>query len=118
MAIPNTLVVECLNCKVSKYCPNNGSSPLFHGGKKILCRLIGGYGRKPVDMSILSEESKKLAINNGGCLTIAEVPISDECSGLMTYQIVKIFAPPVLHARETINPDQLRVLTLKNQCER
>lgn len=118
MSMPNILVMECLNCKVSEHCSSRGSSPLMFKGAKVLCRLIGGYGKKPVDLSILSEESKKLVSEYRECLTIAEVPIIDECSGMMTYQIVKIFAPPVLHGRETVPADQMKALILKNQVER
>jgi len=119
MSLPHILSVECVNCRVSSHCPKSGSSPLvLPSGQMMLCRLIGGYGKKPVDPGVLSEESKKLAVEHGPCLTIAEVPIIDECSGLETYQITKIFSPPVLHERETLNDDQMRMMMIKNQCER
>lgn len=66
------------------------------------CRLVNGYGRTPVDSSILSEESLKIAQNQGPCLTIAEVPSFDE-EGDFFYEITKIFSPPILHERETVN---------------
>jgi hypothetical protein len=91
--------MECKNCLVAKYCPKNGSSPQrLENGKDITCRLVGGYGKKPVDKEILSEESKELVANNGKCLTIAEVP--DVFRNDVVYNVVKVFSPPVLHERE------------------
>lgn len=116
MSIPNSLTVECKSCRISKYCPRCGSSPLrLPSGKMGVCRLVGGYGKKSVDISVLSKESKELFDKNGPCLTIAEIPTLDECSGLMTYQVTKIFAPPILHEREIVNEAQMKALEVKNQ---
>lgn len=83
-------------------CPEKGASPLNQGKNRVLCRLVGGYGRTPVDESILSEESKQTVSQNGPCLTIAEVPKTDE-SGRTVFKVVKIFSPPVLHEREQVS---------------
>ena len=102
MALPNVLQVACSSCKVASTCPANGSSPLVRGGKPVaLCHLVGGYGRTPVDKAILSAESLARAAKDGECLTVAEVPRYDDASGRVYYETVKIFAPPVLHSRET-----------------
>ncbi len=98
----NHLEIKCKDCKVSSSCPEKGSSPLNHGKNQILCRLVGGYGRTPVDESILSEESKQIVNQNGPCLTIVEVPKIDE-SGRTVFKVVKIFSQPVLHEREQID---------------
>jgi hypothetical protein len=119
MSLPNILLMECSKCRVAASCPKKGSSPLkLPSGQEMTCRLVGGYGRNPVDQSILSEDSKKLSKEHGPCLTIAEVPILDECSGLAVYQITKIFAPPVLHEREVFSEDQMKAMLIKNQCAR
>jgi hypothetical protein len=97
------LEVTCDKCKVSEFCPKSGSSPLMTPDKQIFkCKLIGGYGRVPLDMRILSEQSKKLVEKNGPCLTIAEIPEYDEPSGEVFYKVTKIFNPPILHEREKI----------------
>lgn len=95
--------MECSKCRVASFCPKKGSSPLQLGdNKRALCSLVGGYGRAPVDPSILSDESRAISAANGPCLTLAEVPELDEGSGEVIYSLVKIFSPPILHERETI----------------
>ncbi len=93
------LEMTCERCAVAQACPKNGSSPLFlPGAKRVHCRILGGFGKQPVDLSILSEKSKALVEKNGPCLTIAEVPrLEDE---LVTYETVKIFSQPVVSDRE------------------
>ena len=98
------LDIECSKCAVSNYCTKKGSSPAYlSNGRKVLCRLVGGYGREPVDKTILSEESKKLANENGPCLTIAEVPVI--VGNDVFFELEKIFAPAVTHNRETTTLD-------------
>lgn len=100
MPQPNRLEVTCQSCKVASFCPSKGSSPLLRAGKLVArCRLVGGYGRVPVRPEALSQESLEVAQQNGMCLTIAEVP-SLLGDGRVTYDTVKIFAPPSLHPRE------------------
>jgi hypothetical protein len=65
-----------------------------------LCQVVGGYGRIPIDPSILSEKSKELSDKNGPCLTIAEVPTHDIDSGKVRFEVTKIFHKPVLNSRE------------------
>jgi hypothetical protein len=99
--------MECSRFLVQKTCPKYGSSPINYGQdnpifshlKIIKCRIIGGFGKQPVDESILSEESKKLIKTNGPCLTIAEVPSVDE-QGYVKWEVTKIFSPPCLSDRE------------------
>jgi hypothetical protein len=93
------LEVECAKCRVSPTCPSRGSSPLLHGGKRHVCRVIGGYGRVPVDPGILSPESAARAAADGPCLTLAEVPALE--GDLVVTTVVKVFSPPVLSDRET-----------------
>lgn len=94
------LAVTCSKCKISKYCEARGSSPLTISNKnEILCNLINGYGRKPAPVDKLSEHSKQLYDSQGKCLTIAEVPYMVD--GFLITKIVKIFHPPILHARES-----------------
>lgn len=91
--------MTCERCAVATKCPKNGSSPLFYGpGKRAHCHILGGYGRVPVDLAILSEESRVRAEKDGACLTIAEVPFMDD--GHLVTETVKIFSGPVLGDRE------------------
>lgn len=96
------LNIECEKCQVSKNCEKNGSSPLEYDGKKYYCKLVGGYGRKPVDETILSEESLKKMKESGPCLTIVEIPIVED--EILTYKAHKIFSEAVLHPREVNVP--------------
>lgn len=97
------LKTECSKCKVATNCKRFGSSPLIISGKITeYCRIVGGYGREPVDSSILSPESKTARDNNGPCLTIAYVP-TIEGSGEVIMEITKIFSQPVLHERESVS---------------
>jgi hypothetical protein len=68
-------------------------------GKRILCRIIGGYSKIPIDKSLLSKESIMKFDRDGPCLTIAEVPFLDE-SGIVVFKVEKVFSPPVLSERE------------------
>ena len=86
-------------CLVSPFCSKKGVSPLLLENKKhVTCRLVGGYGRTPVDLTILSEESKLKMTGSGPCLTIAEIPVIYGKD--FVYEIHKIFHPAVLHPRE------------------
>lgn len=96
----SVLEVHCDRCRVSEFCEKKGATPLRYQNKDIPCRIIGGYGRKPIPVEKLSEKSKKIAAKNGPCLTIAEVPCIDEGSGFLTHNVVKVFSPPNLHSRE------------------
>jgi hypothetical protein len=103
------LPMECSKCRVSATCPRNGSSPaLTRAGKKVLCNIIGGYGRTPVDVEILSAESLGRSRRDGPCMTIAEVPVLEDDSIVMT--VTTIFSPPVLHERESTNDMQNRIV--------
>lgn len=94
------LEIHCDRCRVSEFCEKKGAAPLRYQNKDIPCRIIGGYGRKSIPVEKLSENSKKMAVKNGPCLTLAEVPYIDEGSGTLAYHIVKVFSPPNLHPRE------------------
>jgi hypothetical protein len=89
----------CDRCLVSKTCPKSGSSPMTHKNKRYICRLIGGYGKSPVDESILSEESKKIAKLNGYCMTVAEIPII-QIDGNVGFELTKIFSQPIVSDRQ------------------
>lgn len=103
------LPMECGKCRVANTCPRNGSSPtLTRGGKKVLCHIVGGYGRTPVDPEILSVESLERSRRDGPCMTIAEVPVIEDDSIVMT--ITTIFSHPVLHERETTDDMQNRIV--------
>jgi hypothetical protein len=96
------LEMKCNDCAISKYCPSRGISPIMLSNKKTaLCRLVGGYGKTPVDPDILSEESRMRMSENGSCLTIAEIPVVHESD--YVYTVIKIFHPAVLHEREKTN---------------
>ena len=105
MTIPNILNMTCDKCRVADTCPKKGTSPLILPNKKQLqCRILGGYGRTPIDPSKISEESRRIAAQDGPCLTIAEIPAIDPASGKIYYGVTKIFSPPVLHPREKLAP--------------
>lgn len=91
--------MECAKCFVSNTCSRRGSSPLAFEGRVFKCRIIGGFGRKPIDKSILSAESVKSCEKDGPCLTVAEVPTVED--GFVTFAVTKIFSPPCLSQRET-----------------
>ena len=96
----SALEMTCDRCSVATTCPKNGSSPLIvSGGKRVHCRILGGFGRKPVDVSILSEESRKRMEADGPCLTLAEVPALED--GQVSWNLTKVFSPAVLSARES-----------------
>lgn len=67
----------------------------------MLCRVVGGYSRDPVDASALSPESAERAAKDGPCLSLAEVPRLDKDSGHTYYETVKVFHQPMRHPRET-----------------
>lgn len=95
-----TLKMECSRCAVANTCPERGISPKILNNVQLSCRIIGGYGKVPIDASVLSDESKALMEKNGPCLTVAEVPIGDDLN-LIEWKVIKIFSPPVSHERET-----------------
>lgn len=94
--------MECNRCSVANTCPRRGASPLNLDGKMLKCRIVGGFGRNPVDRTVLSDASKAASDKDGPCLTIAEVPTLDD-QKFLTMEVVKIFSPPNLAARE-MNP--------------
>lgn len=96
----NTVDVECSKCKLANQCPKRGASPVVYKNKKIYCKILGGYGRLPLDEEVMSEASKEISRNNGRCLTLVIVPILDENSSTVGTELVKIFHQPVLHPRE------------------
>lgn len=99
---PNVLQMHCTKCKVAPTCPRNGSSPLtLQSGKQVLCRIVGGYGRTAIDESRMSNETRETARRDGPCLTVAEVPTIDEPSGKLHFEVVKVWAHPIKHARES-----------------
>jgi hypothetical protein len=51
-----------------------------------------------VDVHILSNETKKIMERDGPCLTLAEVPVSDD--GEIKFDTVMIFSSAVLSPRE------------------
>lgn len=94
------LNMTCERCKVASHCDLKGTSPLILNRKEIYhCRIVGNYGRDPIDQTVLSEESKQKVAEHGPCLTIAEIPVLDD-SGVIVYQTKKIFSEPILHDRE------------------
>lgn len=102
MPIPNSLNVHCSKCKLYDYCPSQGQSPLKLGSGKtsVLCRIPGGYSRKPPSPNLVSEESKELQKENGECLTVVDIPKIDVHSKHMYFEPTKIWHPPITHARE------------------
>jgi len=98
------LKTECSKCKVAINCKRFGSSPLVISGKITeYCRIVGGYGRSPVESSKLSPESKADRDNYGPCLTIVYIPTIEEGTGEVIMEITKIFSQPVLHGRESVS---------------
>lgn len=91
--------MECSRCLVAKTCPRRGSSPVSVEKAVVKCKIVGGFGRAPVDRTILSEESMAASDRDGPCLTVAEVPDVDE-QGYVTFTVVKVFSPPCLSDRE------------------
>jgi len=67
----------------------------------VRCQLLNGYGRLPVDPSVLSPESRKASERDGPCLTLAYVPVLDE-NDRPVHVLTKVFSPPVLHGRESV----------------
>lgn len=97
------MMMTCDRCSVRPTCPRAGASPTNYPAKRpgvFYCRLVGGFGRQPIDKSILSPESLERCLKDGPCLTIAEVPTIDVANNNVYSEIVKIFAPPVLSERE------------------
>lgn len=110
------LTVECSKCLVAPTCPRKGSSPAYtKAGKKVLCVLVGGYGRKPVDAEILSADSLERSLRDGPCMTIAEVPTFED--EMFEMRITTIFAPAVLHPRETTTDIQNRLVPRSHNQE-
>lgn len=100
MAEINILQMTCDRCRVAPNCPRRGSSPLKDGRMTHLCRILGGYGRRPIDPEVLSPETSARVATDGPCMTLAEVPVRDEDSGFVQFRLTKIFSHPVLHERE------------------
>jgi len=98
------LDMTCDRCPVSNFCPKNGQSPSFlNNGARVYCKVIGGFGRTPIDEDILSENSKELIKSSGPCLTLAYVPVLKTEDGKnYETELVKIFHPAVLSPREKI----------------
>jgi hypothetical protein len=93
------LEMTCDRCAVATTCPKRGASPLFYGGgKRVHCRILGGYGRQPVDKEILSSESLERYGKDGPCLTLADIPVLED--GQVSWETVKIFHQAVLGDRE------------------
>jgi hypothetical protein len=101
----NYLKMECAKCRVATFCPERGSSPLKSPTTMTYCQIVGGYGRDPVESSILSPESLEARDKNGPCLTLAYVPFYDKETEQISAKLTKIFSPPVLHERETVSWD-------------
>ena len=95
------LEMECSRCEVSKTCPRSGASPVRVGSRTVKCRIIGGYGRKPLDAPAMSADTAARAAIDGPCRTIAEIPVADE-DGTVSFFTEKIFSNAVLHEREKI----------------
>lgn len=101
----NSLSMECSRCKIKATCPKSGNSPLvLFSGKKVLCSIIGGYSKIPVDKEILSNESLERCEKDGPCISIAEVPSRVDNNNIQ-YETVKVFHQPILHDRERIAQD-------------
>ena len=101
----NDLQITCVKCKVASTCPRRGSSPMLvsqSSKKYVFCKIVGGYGRDPVDKSLLSQESIECYEKNGPCLTIAYIPTYDKENDMVVPELTKIFSQPVKHPRETI----------------
>jgi len=94
----SALDMACERCLVAQTCPKRGASPLFFNGKRAHCHILGGYGRQPVDPTILSAESLERVKKDGPCLTLAEVPVLDD--GMITWELTKVFGPPIVNERE------------------
>lgn len=92
------LEMVCDKCAVAGTCPRKGSSPILVGKSLVKCRIVNGFGKKPIEKHILSPESLKISERDGPCLTVAEVPSFSE--GELSFDVVKIFSPPVLAQRE------------------
>lgn len=97
------LQVSCQKCRVQEYCKRKGSSPLNVPGRlPEYCKVIGGYGRKPADPAILSENSRKEQAASGPCLTLVYIPTIDPDTKQTIMELAKIFSPPILHEREVL----------------
>ena len=92
--------VECNRCLISSYCPEKGTTPIRFNQHLIPCQLVGGYGKEPVERNRVSSKNLPLYDAHGPSVSIALVPYVDECKNLAT-KTVKVFHPPVKHARET-----------------
>lgn len=97
-----SLQLRCSSCKIATACPDRGASPLvLRGGRTaVLCKVVGGYSRDPIDVASLSPESQERASKDGPCLSLAEVPRVDKDSGHVYYETVKVFHHPIRHPRE------------------
>jgi hypothetical protein len=91
--------VTCNKCRVSKWCPKKGFSPTKYEGETFMCKLIGNYGRNPIDRNHISDESLVSYEKNGPCLTLMNS--WEFHDGTMFPIILKVWSPPILSPRET-----------------
>lgn len=110
-----SLDMTCERCAVAQKCPKAGASPLIVKAKRYLCRIVGGFGRTPVDQTILSADSQKASAESGPCLTLAEVPELDD--GIVDWKLTKVFHHPVLSNREQPTAILYGQLNLKNPAD-
>jgi hypothetical protein len=96
----NTIDVDCNRCKLAGQCPKRGSSPVVFKNRKVFCKILGGYGRSPIDEEVLSDSSKEVSLTSGRCLTLVSIPFLDKASGTVCTELIKVFHQPILHARE------------------
>jgi len=96
--------VTCKSCKIQKYCPESGSTPLRYNLHLIPCQISGGYGRYEIPKSKVGIKSLPLYEKNGKCVSFALIPYIDEVGNLAT-KLVKVFHPPIKHPRESTDYD-------------
>jgi hypothetical protein len=92
--------LTCDKCALSPTCPKKGASPLItNNGKTIKCQLIGNYGAQPVEVGILSAESKARMEKDGPCTSYVEVPNYNQDAQKLVFETVIVFHPPIMHER-------------------
>ena len=97
---PNYLKMQCARCKIALDCPKNGSSPLPTKQGLKLCSIIGGYGSKPVDRSILSTGNQVKFDSGKQCISIIEVPLIED--DIISVKMLKVMHKPIKHPRELV----------------
>lgn len=101
--MPQNLAMVCQRCQLSNKCPEKGSSPLRINKREVkMCNIIGGYSQEPINPNKLSARSRRLAKENGPCLSIVEVPKIDKSSGLVYEQTTKVFHELFVHPRQKV----------------